>query len=103
MRVILASVAPGAHGGARGFTLRITRPFGPEHPIAQLLLEVRVAERASACVTRTPRALPMPGHDPRVRGRAMERLRGLVHKAGWRAVAIVIAAVATLLFTLLDR
>ncbi len=36
----------------RGIALRIPDPFGPEHEIAQLLLEVRAAAHPSASVTR---------------------------------------------------
>ena len=38
--------------GEAGVALRITQPFGPDHPIAQLHLELRAAATASACVRR---------------------------------------------------
>jgi hypothetical protein len=38
--------------GEAGVALRITQPFGPDHPIAQLHLELRAAATASAGVRR---------------------------------------------------
>lgn len=44
---------------ADGVALRIPEPFGPEHPIAQIVLEICVAEGASAGVRRVA-APPLP-------------------------------------------
>ncbi len=54
-RTLFASLSPG-HEGA--LTLRIPRPFGPDHDIQQLLLDVSVAEASSSCVVRVG---PAPG------------------------------------------
>jgi hypothetical protein len=98
-RVILARVAAGSRRGTAGVTLRITRPFGPEHPITQLLLEVRAAATASSCVERVPRALPAAAIDRRGPGWLAAARAGVP----WRAVAVGVATVATILFALLGR
>jgi hypothetical protein len=48
-RTLRTNVPPGS---ARGVALRIPHPFGPDHEVAQLLVEVRAGESASACVAR---------------------------------------------------
>ncbi|MFO0756320.1 MAG: hypothetical protein U0359_07495 [Byssovorax sp.] len=54
-RVLSASLPAVA---ASGVALRLSRPFGPEAEIVQLVIEVRAGEEASAGVTR--RAPPAP-------------------------------------------
>jgi hypothetical protein len=48
-----------ALAGRAGVALRIPEPFGPEHPIAQIVLEICAAEGASAGVRRMA-AAPLP-------------------------------------------
>jgi hypothetical protein len=62
-RVVHAQVSA-RRDPAAGAALRIPDPFGAEHPIGQLLLELRPADAASAGVRRlTPRS-PPPLDDP---------------------------------------
>ncbi len=69
--------------GAEGLAIRLPAPFGPGHPVDQLVLEIRPAEDPSAGVRRIPRP-------------AAARIR-------WPAVAAVVAALAAVAAALLAR
>jgi hypothetical protein len=84
-RTVVASVP--AQRGAEGVALRIPEPFGPAHPIAQLLLEVRAAEAASPGVRRL---------DPPAPAAAPHGLRPV-------AFAAVVLALLTAVAALLSR
>jgi hypothetical protein len=74
--------------------LRITKPFGDDHEIDQLLLEVRAADAPSACVTRGETA-----------SRAMTPGDSAPQAAqlAWRIVSIAVAIAAAVLMALLGR
>lgn len=91
------------------FVLRIPSPFGPEHPVAQLLLEVHgrcSAASASQGVRRLNPSPPSSQTDEpaarRWRGRARSRCRPELR---WRYVGLVVAlvALAIALVTLMAR
>jgi hypothetical protein len=86
-RVIRATLGGARTDSRRPITLRIAHPFGVEHGIAQLLLEVRGASATSDCVARLDPATPAP---------ARRRL-------AWPMVALAVAAAAMALFALLRR
>ena len=59
-RLVRTSVSPSPSG--QTIAVRILHPFGPEHGIEQLLLELRAAGTPSACVARIAPLVPIaPG------------------------------------------
>jgi hypothetical protein len=95
--VIRANVgAAPAASGPRALTLRIAEPFGAEHPIAQILLEVREADGCSPCVTRETSTLVAlaPPANP---------LLALASPRAMPRVVAVIAVLVTILFALFGR
>ena len=78
--------------GEPGVALRLTQPFGAEHPIAQLHLELRAAEQPSAGVRRLE---PPPAPLARVEATLPPGLT-------WPAIAALLA-LATALAALLSR
>jgi len=83
-RTVIARVP--AKRGARAIALRIPEPFGPGHPIAQILVEVRVAEAASPGVRRVEPPSPVAAAP-----------RGLWQVAYAAAVIALLTAAAALL------
>ena len=91
-RVVHASLSPHP-AGSRAVILRIPRPFGAEHDVHQLLLEVCVAEVASAFVVRVAPMVP-----------AAQPPAPLVRiPAGLPWPMVALAAVATILWVLFGR
>jgi hypothetical protein len=88
-RVVRARLPSALGGDPPAIALRIPDPFGPEHEIAQLVLEVRSAARPSACVSRVAPA-------PLVRATA-ERAQALP----WPVFAA--AVIAAVLFAVCGR
>jgi len=82
-------------GPPRAVTLRIPRPFGPEHAIHQLLLDVCVAEASSSYVVRVG---PAPGD---MADAAPAPLARTPSPIPWPMVAV--AVVATILWVLFGR
>jgi hypothetical protein len=104
-RVVRASIPP----TPRPVALRIPHPFGPDHAIEQLLLELRAGAAPSACVTRVPpppkaqtrmAAAPRRAR-PKARGRSATPARGAGGGLPWSI--LVAAVVAAALFALLGR
>ncbi len=88
-RRLRASVPPGS---SRGVALRIPHPFGPDHAVAQLLIEVRAGEAASACVTRVEVPVVLAPAAPR-----------LATSIPWPMIAAAIAAAGAILAAIFGR
>ncbi len=89
-RLVHASVSPA--GAQLRIALRILHPFGPDHGIEQLLIELRVAGAPSACVARIEPPAPVA---PATSGDLMRASEPLA----WPALlAMVVLAVLCALF-----
>lgn len=84
--VVLPQVLASPQAGERrAVLLRLPEPFGPEHAIAQLLVEVHAADGPSPGVIRVDRALPPPRPIP------------------WPAIAAAVLAAASIAAALWGR
>jgi hypothetical protein len=84
-RLVTATLSGADHDADRAVVVRVPRPFGADHGIHQLLVEIRVAAVSSSFVTRV--APPPPPSDAAVRAPAL---------LSWPALALAVAAAIVL-------
>jgi hypothetical protein len=96
--VVHTRLAAGRGPGRReALVVRIPHPFGPEHDIRQLLLEVAVAEAASAGVVRLAPPAPPSRREGGERSLVVATLRRMP------VPVFVVAVLAAILYAVVGR